>query len=180
MNKNNNELAQRNTIQGAVEKVILKRDLRSLTEIERVQYNFALCRSLGLNPVTNPVDYLNSNGKLVPYINAVGVAQLRAIHGVSCKITSRTIKDGCVYVNAIATAKDGRYEDSTAIVALVDNYDKPLKGQKRADMMMKAETKAKRRATLALMGVPWTDGNNIQTSKAYDPPLDILPAEDEF
>ena len=180
MTRNNNQLARPNTIQGAVEKVILNRDLRSLTEIERVQYNFALCRSLKLNPLTNPIDYLTNDGKMTPYINAVGVAQLRAIHGISTKITSRKTDKDFIYVSAIATEKNGRFEESTAIVALTDRYNKPLSGQRRADMMMKAETKAKRRATLALVGIPWADGQNIQTSKAYDPPLDILPPEDEF
>ncbi len=179
MNKNN-ELAQRNTIQGAIEQVILKRNLRSLTEIERVQYNFALCKSLGLNPLTNPIDYLINDGKMTPYINSVGVAQLRAIHGISTKITSRTSDKDFIYVSAIATEKTGRSEESTAIVALTDKYGKQILGQRRADLMMKAETKAKRRATLQLAGIPWADGGNIQTSKAYDPPLDILPPEDEF
>lgn len=75
-----NQLTKHNTTEGAIAKVILKKDLRALTEIERVQYNFALCRTIGLNPLTNPIDYLDSNGKLVPYVNATGVAQLRAIH----------------------------------------------------------------------------------------------------
>ena len=179
MNKNN-ELAQRNTIQGAIEQVILKRDLRSLTEIERVQYNFALCRSLGLNPLTNPIDYLINDNKMTPYINAVGVAQLRAIHGISTKVLSRQTDKEFYYVTAIATDRSNRSEESTAIVALTDKYGKQILGQRRADLMMKAETKAKRRCTLQLAGIPWADGGNIQTSKAYDPPLDILPPEDEF
>lgn len=176
--ESNIALANRNTSQAAIEQVILKRDLRSLTEVERVQYNFALCRSLGLNPLTNPVDYLVTDGKMTPYINAVGVAQLRAIHGISTKIISRqTDKDFC-YVTATATS-DGRTEESTAIVAMTDKYNKPLQGQRKADKMMAAETKAKRRATLALVGIPWADGSNVVSSKTYDPSIDILREVDD-
>ena len=176
-----NKLTTRNTTQAAIERVILNRDLRSLTEIERVQYNFALCRSLGLNPLTNPIDYLVNDGKMTPYINATGVAQLRAIHGISTKITSRTTDNQHLhYVTAIAT--DGRRtEESTAIVALTDKFGKHLLGQRRADKMMAAETKAKRRATLALVGIHWeSNGGTIQSSKVYDPPLDVLPPEADF
>ncbi|MGV2827785.1 hypothetical protein [Myxosarcina sp. GI1(2024)] len=38
-------LTERNTTQAAIERVILNRDLRSLTKVERVHYNFALCKS---------------------------------------------------------------------------------------------------------------------------------------
>jgi hypothetical protein len=177
----NNKLTTRNTTQAAIARVILNRDLRSLTEVERVQYNLALCRSLGLNPLTNPIDYLINEGKMTPYINSIGVAQLRAIHGISTKITNRTTDSQHMhYVSAIATDANGRNEEATAIVALIDKYGKPLLGQRRADKMMTAETKAKRRATLALVGIPWADGGNIRSSKTYDPPLDILPPEVEI
>ena len=179
---NDSKLTTRNTTQAAIERVILHRDLRSLTEIERVQYNMALCKTLGLNPLTNPVDYLaDPGGKLTPYINAVGVAQIRSIHGISTRIISReTDKQNFHYVTAIATDSNGRTEESTAIVALTDKYGKALYGQRRADKMMATETKAKRRVTLALVGIPWADGGNIKSSKTYDPPRDILPPEDEF
>ncbi len=44
---NQDRLAPRNTTQGAVGRAVLTGNLQSLTEIERLQYNFALCRSLG-------------------------------------------------------------------------------------------------------------------------------------
>jgi hypothetical protein len=190
MMNDNSKLTTRNTTQAAIARVILNRDLRSLTEVERVQYNLALCRSLGLNPLTNPIDYLINEGKMTPYINSIGVAQLRAIHGISTKIISRTTDNQHMhYVSAISpkarhcvivTDANGRNEEATAIMALIDKYGKPLLGQRRADKMMATETKAKRRATLALVGIPWADGVNIRSSKIYDPPLDILPPEVEI
>ena len=175
-----NQLAPRNTTQGAIERAILAGNLQSLTEIERLQYNFALCRSLGLNPLTRPIDYIVQDGKMSPYINATGIAQIRAIHGIATKIIDRqTDKTHLHYVTAIATDSKGRSEESTAIISLCDRYGKVLLGQKRANKMMSAETKAKRRVTLALVGIPWADGGKVQSSKAYDPPRDVLPPEEE-
>jgi hypothetical protein len=172
------ELAPRNTQQGAIERVILSGNLKALTEIERLQFNFAYCKSLGLNPLSRPIDYLEMEGKLQPYINSIGIAQLRAIHGISTKIISRETSDECHFVTAAAKDKNGRIEESTAIVSLTDKYGKPLTGQRRADKMMATETKAKRRVTLALVGIPWSDGGTIYQSQAYDPPMDLL--EEEF
>lgn len=135
---------------------------------------------MGLNPLTRPIDYIVQDGKMFPYLNATGIAQIRALHGISTKITQRqTDKTHLHYVTAIATDSKGRNEESTAIISLCDRYGKVLSGQRRADKMMAAETKAKRRATLALVGIPWADGGKIQSSKAYDPPVDILPPEEE-
>ena len=172
---NTNELAPRNTSQGAIERAILNGDLKSLSEVERLQYNFALCRSLRLNPLTRPIDYIESQGKLKVYINAVGVASLRAMHGISTKITHReTDKNNYHYVTAIATDSNARSEESTAIVHLCDRYGKQLIGQERANKMMACESKAKRRATLALVGIPWADSGVVKTSTTYDPPLDVV------
>jgi hypothetical protein len=174
------DLAQRNTTEAAINRFILKGDLAQLTEIERVQYAFAFCRTHGLNPLARPIDYLETGGKLKPYVNAIGVAQLRSLHGISVKITRSQKDDEFIYTTAQATDRSGRFEESTAVVPLADNYGKPLMGEKKANAIMKAETKAKRRATLALCGIPWDDGENVEQSTAIDPPLDVLPIEMDF
>lgn len=172
-------LSKPNTTNAAIEKAILKNDLSSLTEIERVQYNLAACRSLGLNPVTRPFDYIVENGKMSLYLNAVGVAQLRAIYGISVKVKERSKDEEFLYCTAIAWDNSGRSEEATAILSLFDKYNKPLTGQAKANAMMKLETKAKRRATLALRGIPWGDSGEIKSSVS-DPPSDLLPIEGEI
>jgi hypothetical protein len=85
-----------------------------------------------------------------------------------------------IYCTAIAYDKSGRQEEATAVLSLTDKYGKPITGQSKANLIMKVETKAKRRATLALRGIPWGDTGNV-VSSAGDPPLDLLPAElDDF
>lgn len=171
-------LSKPNTTAAAIEKAILKNDLSALTEIERVQYNLAACRSLGLNPVTRPFDYIVQDGTMSLYLNAVGVAQLRAICGISTKIKERSHDKEFVYCTAIAWDSSGRSEEATAILSLIDKYGKEITGQAKANLLMKAETKAKRRATLALRGIPWNDSGDIKSS-VTDVPLDMLPPEIE-
>ncbi|NJL82218.1 MAG: hypothetical protein HC890_03275 [Chloroflexaceae bacterium] len=173
--------SQHNTTDRAIEKAIVSGDLRALTEVERLQYNFAVCRSLGLNPLLRPIDYLvdERSGKVSLYVNAAGIAQLRAIHGISVRIIGRTTdEDGLHYVTCRATDNHGREEEAIAIVSLTDKYNKILTGQAKANLMMRAETKSKRRATLALCGLPWLEGTKIRPSSAIDPPPDLLPEED--
>jgi len=172
------QLSRPNTTAAAIEKAILKGDLRSLSEVERLQYNLAMCRSLGLNPITRPFDYILQDGKLSLYLNATGVAQLRALHGISTRITARQHDGELCYVTCVATDRERRSEEATAIVPLVGRDGKPLRGQAKANAMMRAETKSKRRATLALAGIPWTDGGRLTRSAASDPPADVLPDED--
>jgi hypothetical protein len=178
--RNPKELSPANTTEAAIEKVVLKGDLNGLTPVERVQFNFALCRTLGLNPLTHPIDYLESEGKLKIYVNSIGIAQLRAKHGISTAIVRSQKDDEFIYTTARAIDRSGRFEESTAIIPLTDNYGKKLTGKNKANAIMKAETKAKRRATLALCGIPWTDGDNPIKSEFFDPPQDVLPEEPEF
>lgn len=169
-----------NTTISAVEKAVLKNDLQALTEIERIQYYLFACRQLNLNPATRPFDYLVQDGKMSLYLNATGVAQLRAAYGISTKIKERAKDDEFIYCTAIAFDNSGRQEESTAVLSLNDKYGKPITGQSKANLIMKAETKAKRRATLALRGIPWGDTGEV-VSSAGDPPLDLLPTEvDDF
>jgi hypothetical protein len=172
-------LSKPNTTAAAIEKAILKNDLSALTEIERVQYNLAACRSLGLNPVTRPFDYITQDGKMSLYLNAVGVAQLRAMYGISTKVKERSHDNEFIYCTAVAWDSSKRSEESTAILAITDRYGKPLVGQAKANLIMKAETKAKRRATLALCGIPWGDSGEVKSS-VNDPPLDLLPPDTDL
>ena len=148
-------MPKRNTQEAAIAQVILTGDLRELTVYERTQWYVAYCRALGLNPLSYPVDYIpNKQGKMKPYINSVGIAQIRQNHKISTKIINQRREDDLYIVIARAIAPDQRYEDSTAVVPMPQN----MPASDKAIAMMKAETKAKRRATLALVGLPLDDG----------------------
>ena len=136
------------TAPSVIEQVIAKGDLAKLSPEERVAYYVRTCESLGLNPLTKPFEYITLNGKLTLYARKDATEQLRKIHGVSLSIIGRELVDDVYLVTARATMADGRTDESIGAVAIGG-----LKGEARANAIMKAETKAKRRVTLSACGL---------------------------
>ncbi len=142
----------------AIERVVIQGDLSKLSPEERVNYYRLVCESVGLNPLTKPFEYITLNGKLTLYARKDATDQLRQIHCVSVTIASREITEGCYVVTARASFPNGRADESIGAVT-VEN----LKGENRANAMMKAETKAKRRVTLSICGLGMLDETEIET-----------------
>ena len=67
----------------AIEAVLVKGDLSQLTETQRLAHYRNVCGSLGLNPLTQPFNYIKLSGKLVLYAKRDAAEQLRKLHGVS-------------------------------------------------------------------------------------------------
>lgn len=130
--------------------VIINGDLSKLSAQQRVEYYNGYCERLGLDPYTKPFDLLRLNGREILYCTRSGAQQLNKLHNVSHAITSRdTNQDAGVYlVTSRACLPDGRCTESIGAVNIAG-----LKGEAYANAIMKAETKAKRRATLDLLGL---------------------------
>jgi hypothetical protein len=61
------EDAQHTIPSDVMEKVVIGGDLSELNAAQRADYYTAVCRSLGLNPLTKPFEFLTLNGKLRLY-----------------------------------------------------------------------------------------------------------------
>lgn len=136
----------------AIEAVILQGDLSKLTSEQRGQYVAKICEVMGLNPLTKPFEFMTLNNKLVCYAGKNCAEQLRKVHDVSLKVTARDKIDDVYVVTVEASTPSGRIDSSTGAVSLAT-----LKGVDLANAMMKAETKAKRRATLSICGLGMLD-----------------------
>jgi len=158
MNENQAIAAPQKTTSLAVEQALVGGDLSKLPTEQRIEYYNAVCTSLGLNPLTKPFAYIQLNGKLLLYALKDCTEQLRAIHNISITIPSREVLEGVYVVTARAIRPDGRQDESTGAVP-IDN----LKGEARANAMMKAETKAKRRITLSICGLGMLDETEVET-----------------
>ena len=151
-------LAKPITVSEQIESVLIGGNLNSLTVEQRVEYYRALCRSLGLNPLTKPFDYLALNGKLVLYAKRDCTDQLRKIHHVSVThLTSQTV-DGMCIVRVEVKDREGRTDAAIGAV-----WVKALSGLDLANAIMKTETKAKRRATLSICGLGMLDESELDT-----------------
>ncbi len=143
---------------GQIENVLVKGDLAQLSETQRVSYYNALCKSLGLNPLTQPFQYLTLQGKLILYARRDATEQLRKIHSVSIERLEKERHDDLYVVTAYAKDANGRTDASTGAVSLGS-----LKGEALANAIMKCETKAKRRVTLSICGLGLLDETEVDS-----------------
>lgn len=157
-----------------MELVLVDGDLSKMPAQQRVSFYIKTCDSLGLNPVTKPFEYIRLNSKLVLYASKNCTDQIRFLHKVSVSITSRE-KIGDVYVvTARASTPDGRQDESTGAVTLGK-----LSGDNLANAMMKAETKAKRRVTLSICGLSFSDESEVESiPNAEKVPKEVAESSD--
>ncbi len=156
-----------------IESVIVKGDLAKLSPQERTQYYVEVCKSAGLNPLMKPFEYITLNNKLTLYALRGCTDQLRQIHGVSVEEMSGAAHGDIWVVTCKVKNAQGRTDMSTGAVSLGT-----LKGEALANALMKAETKAKRRATLSLCGLGLLDETEVETipGATIGAPKDITPA----
>lgn len=146
------------SIDHEIENILINGDLSKLSSAQRVEYYRGLCESLGISMLSRPFGYLLLNGKLTLYALKDCTDQLRNKHDISTKLAPGQVLDGVYVIAATAQKPNGRVETSTGAVA-IDN----LKGEARANAMMKAETKAKRRVTLSMCGLGITDESEVDS-----------------
>ena len=137
--------------------VLIQGDLSTLSEDQRSAYYMRVCESLGLNPHTQPFEFIPLGGKLKLYATRACSDQLRKLHGVSIQILSRELVEDIYTVTARAEDMTGRNDESCGVVSL-----KGLQGEARSNKIMCAETKAKRRVTLSICGLGWLDETEVE------------------
>ena len=142
----------------ALENVLISGDLSKLSPADRVDYYQAVCNGLGLNPLTKPFDYIVLNGKLTLYALKACTDQLRRKNKVSITPLSNEVADGIHEVTVQATMPDGRTDSDIGVVSISG-----LKGDALCNAKMKTMTKAKRRATLSILGLGMLDESEIET-----------------
>lgn len=143
-----------------VEKVITGGDLGQLTAEQRVRYYIETCDSLKLNWKTKPFDVvsLRGSGPKILYPNKGCAEQLAGIHNVSVDLLEAYTEQGVRIQKAKACLANGRCVTKTGAVT-VDG----LRGDNYANAVMKCETKAHRRAVLALVGLNMPDESELET-----------------
>lgn len=168
------QLAPLSELSAQLEQVLVGGDLSKLSPADRVHYYKAVCQSVGLNPLTKPFEYINLSGKLTLYARKDCTDQLRTLHGVSVTLPHRELIDGIYVVTARATNNQGRTDESTGAVPLDG-----LKGEARANAMMKAESKSKRRVTLSICGLGLLDETEIESIPDAEPFREAKKAEQD-
>jgi len=141
-----------------IESIVINGDLSKLQPQQKVAYYNYRCSQAGLDPAAKPFDLLKLNGKEVLYANAQCTQQLCAIHKLSTQVTHREKMDDIYLVSVRVTGADGRLSENQGAVAIAH-----LKGDALANAVLKATTKAIRRAVLAHCGLGMLDETEAET-----------------
>lgn len=138
-------------------------NVSKLNPAQKLQYLHAYCKSLGLNPLSNPIQFTKLNGKEIPYATKNATDQLRMIHHVSCEVKEQTIDQdtGLVTVRVCLTTPDGRSDEDVGVVPLPKGN-----GEAVGNAILKCVSKAKRRATLSMFGLGCIDELEVAAVKA--------------
>lgn len=143
--------------QSAIEKCLLDGDLSKLTEDQRSNYYQQVCETVGLNPLTQPFQYIVLNGKLKMYALKGATDQLRRIYNISCEVKATDKIEDLLVITVKATVKQtGRVDEDMGFAKISG-----LKGEMLGNAMLKATTKAKRRVTLSICGLGMLDEEEI-------------------
>ena len=157
------EIVSANIDAETLESVVLGGDLSRLKPKARLEYYAAVCKSLKLNPLTKPFEYIPLQGKLILYATKNCTEQLSEKMGISIELGEGKILGDSYVVKARATGPDGRFVDATGAVPIGKRQ-----GEDHSNSLMKAETKASRRAVLRYGGLGWLDETEVETIKGAE------------
>ncbi len=166
--------ADARTTARVVESMVLRGDISALSPEERAKFYLQMCEALGLSAASQPLAVLRLNGKEILYPTRGATDQLAAIHRLNREIVDGPrVLDVCgtkmIYAVCRATHPNGRSETAVATVPATDLLN----------ALMKAETKAKRRATLSILGLGMLDETEIETIPAHVSRAPVAPPSRE-
>ncbi len=143
----------------AMEHVLGTGELQKLTVPQRVQYYLKVCDTIGINPMTRPFRFMNFQGAVVMYATRDCTDQLREKRKISIEIKEKRLEGELFMVTAHASDPTGRQDEDVGAVSLGPT----LRGEARANAIMKAITKSKRRVTLSICGLGYLDEDEVAT-----------------
>lgn len=149
-------------------KLVIGSDLSGLSEPQRIDYYKLVCERVGLDPYRKPFDLVVLDGKLTMYANKECTAQLTRIHSLRIEIVNKERIGDMYVVTARCTPAGSEGVDDIGAVNLGKKQRKDggwydQNGDAIANAMMKAATKAKRRAVLSACGLGMIDAEELDT-----------------
>lgn len=147
-------------ISDVLERVVATGDLAKLDPRDRLAYYLARCEAAGLDPRTQPFQYLTLQGKLILYATKAATDQLIANRHLTVEITDRRLdRDNAIFkVQCRVRLPAGNHVEDFAALSVAG-----LKGEALCNALMKCVTKAKRRTVLSACGLGMLDESEIET-----------------
>jgi hypothetical protein len=147
----------------AIESLVMRGDISGLAPRDRAAFYVELCKSLRLNPATQPIKFIVFQGKLLPYFTRDATDQIAARERLNREIIAGPeVRDFAghklLYALCKGTLPNGRVETASALVPIPNGG-----GEALANAVMKTETKSRRRVTLAILGLGFIDESELDT-----------------
>ena len=168
------ELVEKQTLDPSIiASIVLAGDLSRLNDVQQVQYYNYRCAQIGIDPSAKPFDILILNGKKILYANASATQQLSSTHGLSIQIINRERIETIYCVTVRVTGRDQRSTENQGAVDLGGQS-----GERLANAIMKAATKAIRRTVLAHCGLGMLDETEVETIPGAEVVKMVVPQND--
>lgn len=172
----------------AMQQFLLSGDLSSVPPMARASLYVALCRYIGVDPIERPFLIFSDKGRTVLYAARSCTSALCRSRGISRELLGVEIKTIGGHEMAVARARatideTGRHDEATGAVPMLQwdkgaNRWREASPDEVANAIMKAETKAKRRAVLDLVGLGIPDESEVATIRgARTGSLDLSTGE---
>ncbi len=140
-----------------IAQLLFNGDLGGMNDGQKMALYLHKCKGLGLDPGEHPFQLLKLKGKEVLYATKACMDALCRERKVSREIVSaETVGD--LYVVRVRAKCGDRIDEDMGAVGI-----KGLSGEDLCNAMMKATTKAKRRAVLAMFGVGALDETEVDS-----------------
>jgi hypothetical protein len=180
---------------------VMDGDLTPISAEKRPHLVMALCRHIGVDPIERPFLVFKDGKRTVLYASRTCTSALCRERGISRTLISvqeiTIAGQAVISARARATLADGRFDESTGVVPVLqeDTAWEGPEGKKHkvskgwraptpieaSNLVMKAETKAKRRAVLDLVGLGMPDESEIDGIRgARRGRVDMATGELEF
>lgn len=131
-------------------------NLDQMSDESKTRFIIEASRMLGLNPVMSPFLIVKFEGRAVLYLTKSGAEQLAGLHGVSTEVTSKQVEYG-LFTVTVRARQGERFADATGAVPFETMDGKPIPIAQRPRVIKIAETQARRRSILALVGLGFLD-----------------------
>ena len=144
---------------------LLRNDLRGLTKDQIGELVAALTERMGIDPMLAPIDLIvdKKSGKITPYLNARGAAELAKRHDLSDEdldVDVRTTPP-VVIVKVAKASADGRVLRDVGASSYQPDWPDSL-----ARAIKTATTSAHRRATLRMVGIFISEPESLEAVNA--------------
>lgn len=143
----------------SIRKYLLTGDMNTMTEEEQASVLAQTCAHMGIDPVLGGVIAVDLQGKKKLYVTKVATDIVARANKLTRKIVLNELceKTFTYFVKVEISDSHGRVEEGESCVSVRgfnrDQTPKLLTGEDYGNAIMKAHTKARRRATLAWVGV---------------------------